>query len=37
MADDRLTIISCWPENNNTHRVVVIARPVTQAASTPEG
>jgi sortase A len=37
MADDRLTIISCWPENNNTHRVVVIARPVNQAASTPEG
>lgn len=29
MVDDRLTIISCWPENNNTHRVVVIARPVT--------
>ncbi len=29
MPDDRLTIISCWPENNNTHRVVVIARPVT--------
>lgn len=27
MADDRLTIISCWPENNNTHRVVVIAKP----------
>ncbi len=34
MADDRLTIISCWPENNNTHRVVVIAKP---AASAPEG
>lgn len=28
MPNDRLTIISCWPENNNTHRVVVIARPV---------
>lgn len=29
MADDRLTIISCWPENNNTHRVVVIAKPAS--------
>jgi len=28
MNDDRLTLISCWPETNNTHRVVVIARPV---------
>ena len=32
MPDDRLTIISCWPENNNTHRVVVIARPASAAA-----
>jgi sortase A len=39
MADDRLTIISCWPENNNTHRVVVIAKPASAApaANTPEG
>ncbi len=28
MNDDRLTIVSCWPENNNTHRVVLVARPV---------
>jgi len=28
MDDDRLTLVSCWPETNNTHRVVVIARPV---------
>lgn len=25
--DDRLTLISCWPENGNSHRVIVIARP----------
>ncbi len=31
MVDDRLTLISCWPENNNTHRVVVIAKPATPA------
>lgn len=38
MVDDRLTLISCWPENNNTHRVVVIAKPASAApAQTPEG
>lgn len=27
-ADDRLTLVSCWPRNDNTHRIIVIARPV---------
>jgi sortase A len=27
--DERLTLISCWPANSNTHRVVVTALPVT--------
>ncbi len=26
--DERLTLVSCWPETSNTHRVVVIAKPV---------
>jgi sortase A len=26
-TDQRLTMITCWPYNNNTHRVVVIAKP----------
>lgn len=26
-VDDRLTIVSCWPETSNSHRVIVIARP----------
>ena len=26
--EDILTVISCWPENNNTHRIVIIAKPV---------
>jgi LPXTG-site transpeptidase (sortase) family protein len=26
--DDRLTLVSCWPETSNTHRIIVIARPV---------
>jgi sortase A len=25
--DERLTLVTCWPYTNNTHRVVVVARP----------
>ena len=25
--DERLTLVSCWPRNNNTHRIVVVAHP----------
>ena len=25
--DVRLTIVSCWPRDNNTHRLIVIAKP----------
>lgn len=25
--DTRLTLITCWPPTNNTHRLVVVARP----------
>ncbi|RMF02335.1 MAG: sortase [Chloroflexi bacterium] len=28
--DERLTLVTCWPYNNNTHRVIVIAKPVPQ-------
>jgi sortase A len=31
--DDRLTLVSCWPRNNNTHRIVVVARPQLTARS----
>ena len=27
--DERLTMVTCWPYTNNTHRVIVIARPGT--------
>jgi len=27
-ADERLTLVTCWPANNNTHRVIVVAKPV---------
>lgn len=32
--DDRLTLVSCWPRNNNTHRIVVVARPQLTAHAT---
>jgi len=25
--DERVTLVSCWPYNNNTHRVIVVAKP----------
>ncbi len=27
-ADERLTLISCWPYWTNTHRIIIVARPV---------
>lgn len=26
-ADERLTLVTCWPRNNNTHRLIVVAVP----------
>ena len=26
--EERLTLVTCWPYNNNTHRVIVIAKPI---------
>ena len=28
-ADDRLTLVSCWPYTSNTHRVIVVAKPAS--------
>jgi len=28
-GDERLTMITCWPYTNNTHRLVVVAKPVS--------
>jgi sortase A len=30
--DDRLTLVSCWPRDDNTHRIVVVAKPLDAAA-----
>lgn len=31
--DQRLTLITCWPYNNNTHRVIVVAKPILEIAT----
>lgn len=31
--DDRLTLVSCWPRDDNTHRIIVIAHPVKATAT----
>ncbi len=30
--DERLTLVTCWPYTSNTHRVIVVARPVSALA-----
>jgi sortase A len=34
-SDQRLTLIACWPYTNNTHRVIVIAKPMVDAETRP--
>jgi LPXTG-site transpeptidase (sortase) family protein len=34
--DERLTLISCWPYNSNTHRLVIVAKPVAVEKVTGE-
>jgi len=29
--DERVTLVTCWPYTNNTHRVVVVAKPRSEA------
>jgi sortase A len=31
--DERITIVTCWPYTDNTHRLVVVARPATETDS----
>lgn len=28
-GDERVTLVTCWPYTNNTHRVIVVAKPAT--------
>ena len=34
-VDERLTIISCWPYESNTHRLILVARPLGQEEISP--
>jgi sortase A len=34
--EERLTLITCWPFNSNTHRLIVIAKPTGQAQAAIE-
>ncbi|RLC65984.1 MAG: sortase, partial [Chloroflexi bacterium] len=27
-GDERVTLVTCWPYTNNTHRVIVVAKPI---------
>lgn len=33
--DERLTLVSCWPESSNSHRVIVVAKPVGKVSREP--
>ena len=33
-ADERLTLVTCWPKRNNTHRLIVIAYPIVPGDAT---
>lgn len=35
-VDERLTLITCWPYETNTHRLIVVARPLSREEITPE-
>jgi len=29
-SDERLTLVSCWPYESNSHRIIIIARPTDE-------
>lgn len=33
--DERLTLVSCWPLYTNTHRIIIVARPVSKIIQNP--
>ena len=30
LPDERLTLVTCWPYTNNTHRVIVVTKPLLE-------
>jgi LPXTG-site transpeptidase (sortase) family protein len=35
--DERLTLITCWPYESNTHRLVLVAKPIPELSLAPTG
>ena len=33
--DERLTLITCWPYVSNTHRLIIVARPIARSIPNP--
>lgn len=33
--DERLTLVTCWPESSNTHRLIVVAQPIDWGEDIP--
>jgi sortase A len=33
--DERITLVTCWPADNNTHRVVIVAFPISNSDINP--
>ena len=31
-SDERVTLVTCWPYTNNTHRLIIVARPAPSAS-----
>jgi LPXTG-site transpeptidase (sortase) family protein len=31
--DERLTLVTCWPQNSNSHRLIIVARPVARVVA----
>ncbi len=34
-ADERITLVTCWPYTDNSHRLVIVAKPVQLSMSNP--
>jgi len=36
-TDERITLVTCWPANSNTHRVIVVAVPINSSTNSSTG
>lgn len=34
-TDERLTLVTCWPPDNNTNRLIIVAQPIDQLPAKP--